>query len=64
MTSTTASRLGIAAVWLATVVSVTLKLTGSVGWPWLWALAPLWGFGLLVMAIAGAAVAYIAVTEG
>jgi|GEM_PF-5058295 len=32
------------------VVFVTLKLIGTITWPWLWVTAPFWGpFGALVM---------------
>ena len=48
--------LGLAGVVL--VVFIILKLTGLVGWPWLWVLAPLWiGAGLwLLVLIVGAVV--------
>jgi hypothetical protein len=32
------------------IVFVTLKLTGNIGWPWVWVLAPLW----LPLALVGA----------
>lgn len=33
---------GIGFFGLLTVLFIALKLTGTIGWPWLWVLAPLW----------------------
>ena len=33
---------GIGFCGLLTVLFIALKLTGTIGWPWLWVLAPLW----------------------
>jgi hypothetical protein len=27
---------------LATILLLALRLTGAIGWPWLWVLSPLW----------------------
>lgn len=35
-------------VGLLTIVFVVLKLTGVIGWSWLWVLSPLWISALLV----------------
>ncbi len=37
---------------LLTILFVTLKLTGTISWPWLWVLCPLWiglAFALAVL---------------
>ena len=33
---------GIGFCGLLTVLFIALKLTGTIGWPWLWVLEPLW----------------------
>lgn len=33
---------GIGFVGLLTIVFIALKLTGVIGWPWIWVLSPLW----------------------
>lgn len=45
-------------LFLLAIVTITLKLTGAVTWPWLWVLLPLWivpamvvGMVVLVVAI-------------
>lgn len=45
---------GIGFTRLLTIAFIVLKLTGVIGWSWLWVLAPLWiGFGLLAVIIGG-----------
>jgi membrane protein YdbS with pleckstrin-like domain len=37
-----------------TIVFVVLKLTHTIGWPWIWVLSPLWisfGFALLLLLV-------------
>lgn len=48
---------GIGFLGLLTLLFITLKLTGVIGWSWVWVLAPLWGvvvlgFVILVIFIA------------
>ena len=43
---------GIGFVGLLTVAFIVLKLTGVIGWPWLWVLSPIWisiGIGILIL---------------
>lgn len=42
MKSNNSSSGGIGFCGLLTVLFIALKLTGTIGWPWLWVLAPLW----------------------
>lgn len=42
MASETHSSGGIGFCGLLTVLFIGLKLTGYIGWPWLWVLSPLW----------------------
>lgn len=47
------SHSGIGFVGLLTIVFITLKLTGAIGWSWLWVLSPLWITAILVLGIIG-----------
>ena len=42
MSSSNASSGGIGFCGLLTVLFIALKLTGFIGWSWLWVLSPLW----------------------
>ena len=56
-TSTSSSSSGIGFTGLLTIVFITLKLTGSIDWGWLWVLSPLWiaaGLVVTVLLIIGA----------
>lgn len=54
MADSTSSSSGIGFVGLLTILFIGLKLTGYIGWSWLWVLAPLWGSVVLsIMIIAG-----------
>ena len=33
---------GIGFIGLLTIVFIVLKLTGTIGWSWIWVLSPLW----------------------
>jgi uncharacterized membrane protein len=39
---------GIGFVGLLTIVFITLKLTGFIGWSWWWVLSPIWIYVVLV----------------
>ena len=43
---------GIGFFGLLAIVFITCKLTGFIDWPWLLVLSPIWGFWILVIAIA------------
>lgn len=48
------------------VIFVTLKLTGSITWPWIWVLAPFWGplvLALVLFAFFGLVVGAVAVAK-
>ena len=42
---------GIGFFGLLAIVFITLKLTGYIAWSWWWVLAPLWGPGVVILAI-------------
>jgi hypothetical protein len=46
---------GIGFCGLLTVLFVGLKLTGYIGWPWVWVISPLWIPLALVLALAAIA---------
>lgn len=43
---------GIGFFGLLAIVFIACKLTGFIDWPWLLVLSPIWGFWILVIAIA------------
>lgn len=49
--SSSSSSGGIGFTGLLTIVFITLKLTGYIGWSWWWVLSPLWIATLLVVLI-------------
>lgn len=49
--SSSSSSGGIGFVGLLTIVFITLKLTGNIGWSWWWVLSPIWITVLMVVAI-------------
>lgn len=49
---------------LLTLVFITLKLTGFIGWSWLWVLSPMWlplavALGILALVFLGALISSI-----
>ena len=42
---------GVGFVGLLTIVFIVLKLTGSIDWPWLWVLSPIWITAITVILI-------------
>lgn len=50
------------AVVVIAVVSLVLKMTGLVSWPWLWVLSPMWIVGGL--AVLGVAVLFVVTAIG
>jgi uncharacterized membrane protein len=51
---------GIGFVGLLTIVFITLKLTGFIGWSWFWVLSPVWiSVAVWVLIIA----CFVAITE-
>jgi uncharacterized membrane protein len=51
---------GIGFVGLLSIVFITLKLTGFIGWPWWWVLSPIWiSVAVWVLIIA----CFVAITE-
>lgn len=48
-----ASSGGIGVTGVLGVVFVTLKLVGTINWPWLWVLAPFWLPLAVVLSLAG-----------
>ena len=36
---------------LLTIAFIVLKLVGTISWPWIWVLAPIWGPIALIIAI-------------
>lgn len=40
--SSSSSTGGIGSVGLLTIVFIVLKLTGFIGWSWIWVLSPIW----------------------
>ena len=49
--SNTSKAGGVGFLGLLALIFITLKLTGVIGWSWLWVLAPLWIPAALVVAI-------------
>jgi hypothetical protein len=52
---------GIGFVGLLTIVFITMKLTGFIGWSWFWVLSPLWisaAVGVLIVACVLAFIAF------
>jgi hypothetical protein len=48
---------GIGFVGLLTILFIALKLTGFIGWSWLWVLSPIWiTFGFVLIILLGIAV--------
>ena len=52
MKSNNSSSGGIGFCGLLTVLFIALKLTGFIGWSWLWVLAPIWIKAILVLVLA------------
>jgi len=48
---------------LLTIVFITLKLTGVIGWSWWWVLSPMWGTLLLVVLIAAIVGIIVAISD-
>lgn len=38
---------------LLTLIFITLKLVGSIDWPWLWVLSPVWAPSAILIIVAG-----------
>ena len=53
--SSNSSSGGISFAGLLTIVLITLKLTGTITWSWVWVLAPLWIGALFAVGIIGGA---------
>lgn len=51
--SSSSSSGGIGFTGVLTIVFIVLKLTGHIGWPWVWVLSPLWITALLALLLVG-----------
>ena len=54
---------GIGFFGLLTIVFITLKLIGTIDWPWVWVLSPIWVPIALVTAIVSIAVLIVGFSE-
>lgn len=54
---------GIGFFGLLTIVFITLKLIGTIDWPWVWVLSPIWIPIALVTAIVSIAVLIVGFSE-
>lgn len=61
--SNTSKAGGVGFLGLLALVFITLKLTGVIGWSWVWVLAPLWIPAALVIAILLIALVVVLVKE-
>lgn len=52
MSKETSTSGGVGFTGILTLIFITLKLTGNIGWSWFWVLSPLWGWCLLVIVLA------------
>lgn len=61
--SNSSSAGGISFLGLLTIVFIVLKLTGHIGWSWVWVLAPIWIPAALVVVILFVALLVMVVKE-
>lgn len=56
MNETSSSSSGIGFIGLLTVLFIGLKLTGHIGWPWIWVLSPIW-----ISLVLGISIAFVVI---
>jgi MFS superfamily sulfate permease-like transporter len=61
--NTSSSAGGISFLGLLTIVFIVMKLTGHIGWSWVWVLAPIWIPAALVVVILFVALLVMVVKE-